>query len=538
MIADAHAPPSAVRGTQSAPMLSRLGSLRVSGRWLAPIPLAGAIVIGCATAIAWLWGPAQEGYFDSAFYLDGARHLARGEGYVSAYVALDRTSFEPITHWAPGTSVLIALAIVLGFPPLTAAAVVLGVCYVAAVALVFALGVALAGKRYWPASLLVSLLFAVLPGTLHWLDALLSDLPCATFFLLNLRFAAWVMRADPPSLGLRFGWGLCLAFMVLLRYAGLLFIPGLLVACVLGMQARRTLVVRAFSLWPTLLSCGLGVWAWNLRNQRLASEAFGDWIAASSEVLPHAERAAFGVFVWIHPLLREAQALGLGQPLQLLLWAAALSLLPLLAASARGARRELGLLLLAALGYYALMVATAATRLIASLDETRFWVPIWAMTFLTFLVVIARAQPRWCLPFKIVLLTALACALGLFGRAAYRALPEANQPRRLLEERWARAAAVLPEPRECRPFIMDPRPFMLHRALPPTSTIPDTFAEFEAAARHFPAVCLIVTDGRLLLSKSAERRRVAIDAVLATLREQDRVWRSARGDGVAVYRLR
>jgi hypothetical protein len=210
--------------------------------------------------------------------LDGARHLARGDGYVSAYSAADHTTFDPITHWAPGTSLLIACGIRLGLEPLSAAALVLGACYAAAVLLVFVLGVELAGRRYWIASLLVSSLFALQPSTLRWMNALLSDLPNATFLLLNVWLTARVMRSERASLRLRVAWGVGLAAMAVIRYAGMLYVPGLLVATALGMRSR-SLRARAWSFRGMLLARAAGA----ERTPRLAGAVFAG--AACAQLL-------------------------------------------------------------------------------------------------------------------------------------------------------------------------------------------------------------------------------------------------------------
>jgi hypothetical protein len=520
-------------------MLQRLAISRLGIPQDIAILLAAAGLTIAASAMAWLRGPADQGHFDSAFYLDGARHLARGEGYVSAYVEPGRTDYEPITHWAPGTSALIAIVTWFGASPLTAAASVLGGCYVGAVLLVFVLGVELAGSRFWPASLLVSLLFALQPSTLVWLDAILSDLPCATFALLNMWLGLRVMRAFSASLWLRVAWGLCIAWLDLVRYAGLLFVPGLLVATVLGMQVRRPLWARAWLLWPTVVTAGLGIAAWNIRNQRVADAPLGGWTFVDSEISQHAMRAGRGAFIWVDELMQEASFLGADVPVRVLLSLAAVCVIPLALVSVRAAWREASLVGLTAGGYYGLMVLTASVTLIASLSDTRFWVAVWPMEFLLVLIAVARATPRWCSGPKVVVLAALLCAIGLYASKAYRDAPNAKRPGGLLDPAWASATEVLPEPDQCRLYVNDPRPYMLNRQLAPTSSIPLTLAEFEAAVKQSPAVCLVISapQRRLRLSSSAERRRKLQMEVVNALLAQKRLERIARRAGVTVYRL-
>jgi 4-amino-4-deoxy-L-arabinose transferase-like glycosyltransferase len=518
-------------------MRSSVDASALRRRLTSPVVWAGAALAIAAAAFAWRWGPARDGYFDSAFYLDGARHIASGEGYVSAYTAPDHSQLDPITHWAPGTALLIAAGIRLGLAPLQAASLVLSTCYAAAVLLVFVLGVKLAGRASWLASLLTSLLFALQPSTLHWTNALLSDVPHASFLLLNVLLALRVMRAERPSLGLRIGWGLGLAAMATIRYAGMLYVPGLLLATSLGMRGRAW-YARAWSLWPSVLTCVLGIGLWSVRNRRVVHEPFGVWTIQRSDVSKHLGRALHGGFAWFDEALHQARALELETPWRGLLWAAAACLLVLLVLSWRSAWRELCLVALSAASYFVSMIAIASTMLIAPLGETRFWVSLWPLTFLSCLIAVARARQRAAWLFKLGVLAAMLGCLTLFAINAYRSLPAPEQRRGLLNERWARAAALLPEPSACRLFVMDPRPFMLHRALGPTSSIPLSLAEFDAAARLYPALCVVVVDKHLRLSTSAEQRRIAQDAVVAELQAQNRLERIARGAGVTVYRQR
>jgi hypothetical protein len=521
-------------------MLQRLGNSRLWSPQGMAIPSAALALGLAATTLAFYWGPADNGAFDSAFYLDGARHLAAGDGYVSAYVEPGRTDYAPITHWAPGTSVLIALSIKLGASPLTAAALVLGACYVAAVLLVFGLGVRLAGSRYWPLSLLASVVFALEPSALTSLDAVLSDLPCATFALLSLWLALRVMRSAAPSLTLRFAFGLSIAWLDLVRYAGLLFIPGMLVATALGMRVRKPLWMRAWMLWPTVLTAAAGVVAWNLRNKRVADKPLGGWTFVDSDVALHVVRAARGAFVWLDDLIQQSGVAGVEAPFLVLLYFAMISLIVLAIVSARVAWRETLLVGLTTAGYTGLMIATASVTLIASLSETRFWVGVWPLELLLIVIAVAHAGPRWCLAPKLTLVATLLCAAGFFGWKTYRDLPFAREPRGLLAQSWQRASEVLPQPTECRLYVNDPRPYMLNRQLAPTSAIPASLAEFDAAVKGDSSVCIAVSlkHRNLRLSGSAEQRRVPQMEVVTALLQQHRLERIKADAGVTVYRLR
>jgi|GEM_PF-6456148 len=501
--------------------------------------LAAFGVFVAAAALALALGPAEQGYFDSAFYLDGARHLARGDGYVSAFVEqAGQNTLQPITHWAPGISLMMTPFIWLGAAPLTAAAIVVGSCYVAGALLLFLLGTSLFGERAWPLALLVSALYALQPASRGWMDAVLSDLPWATFALLSVWLGLKVMRATEPSLRLRFMWGLSLWWVVLVRYAGLLFLPSLVGAVVLGMRARAPFWKRPLLLWPALLPAALGIGLWNLRNKHVSDRPLGGWQFASSDIAQHFARATRAVTTWAHEAQDIATKLGLNGPLFWLLIAALVSLLPLIVLSLRSHWRELLLVVASASGYFGALVFTASVTVIAKLSESRFWIVTWPLTWLAILIVVSAARPRWCLPFKVVVISAV---LALYAYQTYLDAPQARRQRGTLDPAWARVAAHLPEPETCKVFANDPRPLMLHRALPPTSTIPLNMAEFEAAVQRGGGDwCVVVTEPtkRLRLSSSAERRRRNQNEVIEALKAQKRLKPITRQPGFAVFQLK
>jgi hypothetical protein len=506
-------------------------------------PLAALGVTVAAALLAFALGPAEQGYFDSAFYVDGARHLARGDGYVSAFVEqAGQTVFQPITHWAPGVSLIMTPLIWLGVAPLTAAAIVIGSCYVAGALLLFLLGTSLFGTRAWPLSLLVSGLYALQPGTRVWLDAVLSDLPWATFALLSVWLGVRVMRSPEPSLALRFTWGVSLWWVVLVRYAGLLFLPGLVGAVALGMRAQGPFWKRPLRLWPALLPAALGIGLWNLRNKHVADRPLGGWQFADSEIAPHLSRAASSISAWTIEAQRTAAALGLETSLRWLTIAALISLLPLVVFSFRTHWRELMLVVFSAGGYFSALVFTASVTVIAKLSESRFWIVTWPLAWLAILLVVSAAGPRWCLLFKVIVVGWLTTILGLYSYQTHLDLPHARRQRGTLDPAWSRVAELLPPPDTCNVLVNDPRPLMLHRELPPTSTIPLNMADFEAAVQRSAGkpLCVVTTEPtkRLRLSSSAERRRRNQTELINTLKAQKRLKQQARKSGITIYRLK
>jgi hypothetical protein len=222
-----------------------------------------------------------------------------------------------------------------------------------------------------------------------------------------------------------------------------------------------------------------------------------------------------------------------------LLWVTAACCLVLLAFSWRRAKRGLMLLVIPGAMYFGLMVLAASRMHFNPIDHPRFWVPLWPLLFLAALSVAARARRQWLLPLRLEVVLMVALTATVFAVSAKRELALPRAPRGLLAERWRRASALLPEPSECRVFVMDARPFMLHRALGPTSHLPLHVDEFEKAAPLHPSLCIaVLTSKRLRLSATAQQRRPLQAAVVADLVARDRVVRHANGKGVTVYRVK
>ncbi|HKU43727.1 MAG TPA: hypothetical protein VJR89_36460 [Polyangiales bacterium] len=498
-----------------------------------------AVVFAGAWWFARLWGPGQDGAFDSAFYVDGARHLAQGDGYVSALTEPDRSGFAPITRWAPGFSLLMAGAIAIGTPAIEAASWVLTASYAAACTLVGAIGFRVLGRRNWFGCLLAVVAFATLPATLRALDALLSDLPFATFALLALLLSIALARSREPSWTLRIGLGVCFGLIFLLRYAAALFLPSLVLATLWTMRARsRSFWLACWQLTPSCAVFALTVGAWIARNEVYGPEPFGQRASATSVLSEELSRAWFGAFSWLQQLDDPAHLGASSAAVRWLPWIALLSAFTLALLAWRPVKRSLILLCLPALGYFAAMVCAATRVHFDPIDHPRFWVATWPLCFLAVLVLALRPRRSWLTPLKLTAASLLALLVVVFAPEAVRQLDGAQIPRGLLSARWREASTVLPDPETCRLFVMDARPFMLHRELGPTSGIPLARAEFDAVAPQHAALCLATVTKRLKLSTSAERRRPQQAAVVDALVAESRVVKIAERAGVTVYRMR
>ena len=506
-----------------------------------PIALRAGVCLAIAGAAGWLalrLGPAEDGYFDSAFYLDGARHLALGDGYVSAVAPADSRTYAPVIRWAPAFSALMAVAIRAGgLSPPAAASLVVGASYVVSIAAVFLLGLELFGRRHVFASLLAAALFAIQPSTLDNLNALLSDLPFAAIALLNTLWAVRLSRAAPASRGALVAFGGALAIMVLARYAGALYIPGLLLALAIAMaRQERPLWEIARAQFFIALSFSAGVVVWVVRNRQYGPEPFGERTLQDGRILPELGRALHGAFTWWLDVSGICEELGAARWVRLGTLVA-LGCVLVLAFGRSRARDGLLFTWLPASAYLLAMALLAARMHFDPLNSSRFWVSIWPLMFLSMLSLCAGAEALWQrVPAALLGLTLLG-ALFAYGHDLQEELPGARLKRGLLSESWRRAAQMLPESSECRLFVMDARPFMLHRMLGPTSDIPQAIEDIDRSLQNYPAVCLAVLHKRLHLSAGAERQRPREMQLVHELiaRGRTQLWHS--GEGVTVYRL-
>ncbi|HKP56752.1 MAG TPA: hypothetical protein VJV78_08530 [Polyangiales bacterium] len=484
-------------------------------------------------------GSGLDGAWDSAFYLDGARHLARGDGYVSAITASDQVGFGPITRWAPGFSLLMTVPVALGMPVLDAASWVLTASYAAACTLVGVIGMRVLGRVNWLGSLLAVVAFAMLPSTRRALDLLLSDLPLATFALLASCLSIRLARARRPSWALRIGLGVCFGAIFLVRYAGALLLPGLVLATFWTMRVRsRSFWLACWQLAPTCAILVITVAVWIARNLKFGPEPFGERFFAEGVLSEQLHSAWLGMFSWLRQL-EDPQHLGPTAPaIRWLPRIALLSALALAFLAWRPVKRSLILLGLPAIAYLVLMACAASRVDFDGIDNPRFWVATWPSCFLIILMLALRARRRRLLPLQLLAGAMIALVLVVFAPDAVRRLEGAPILRGLLSARWMQASLALPPPETCRLFVMDPRPFMLHRALGPASGIPLSLAEFDAVAPLHRSLCLATLNHRLTLSRSAEQRRSQQTAVVDALLAQSRIVKTAEQFGVTVYRVR
>ena len=492
-----------------------------------------------SVSLAYAWYPGQDGFFDSAFYLDGARHLAAGDGYVSAVTDADRSDYAPVTRWAPGFPAFTALLMrSFDVPALQAASVVLGLAYVGLVVASVVLASAVFGPNSRALSLLCALLVACNSGVMATLDSLLSDLPFGALAVVNTALALKLARTAQWHWGVVLLFAALLAGMFFVRYAGALYIPGVLAALALSMRLhRRSLRQIAWNLGRVvvLLSAFVGVWI--ARNLQVASLPFGSRIASSEHWHEHARRALHGFFAWWFSLQELARSVGAERWLLGLTLATAVACVLLLLQRSVHMWEGLLFTLLPALSYAGLMIAAASRVKLDSIEHVRFWVPVWPLTFVAVSCIAAHAAARWHRASSAVVIASLLIFLWTEVTWLRDALPAANQQRGLLTDTWQAAAATLPEPAECRLYATDVRPLMLHRSLGPASEIPGDVSAFNLAASKHERVCLAVFSKRLRVSTTAERRRQEQNKVVSELQREGRLERVSASAGVAIYAL-
>lgn len=223
------------------------------------LALSGTFLILCAT-------PQGMGLFDDSIaYIAGARSILDGQGYREAWLA----SNQPVTHFPPVFSSVLALVGLSGLDPLR------GTRFVNA--LIFGANVFMLGLIGWRmtkskiAGILLSVLF-LLNGQLFRVHTTAMSEPLYIFFTLAafLAFSQYFVSKEKNSIKFLLLASVVTAFAYLTRYAGLALLA--------------TFLVSLFILHPTwkqrLTSAGIFLagfipfaLAWSIRNRLLADNA-------------------------------------------------------------------------------------------------------------------------------------------------------------------------------------------------------------------------------------------------------------------------
>lgn len=211
---------------------------------------------------------------DSIAYIAGARSILSGEGYREAWLA----SNQPVIHFPPGFSSLLALVGLSGLDPLRGTRFINSLLFGANTFLLGIIGWRMTRSQI--AGIMLALLFVLNASMFRVHVAAMSE-PLYIFFSLAafLTFSQYFETFSSPygrrqSLSKREGWliltGILTAFAYLTRYAGLALLATFIVTLILLHDSWRkrlmSVVIFIISFIPFAL-------AWSIRNKLVADNA-------------------------------------------------------------------------------------------------------------------------------------------------------------------------------------------------------------------------------------------------------------------------
>jgi hypothetical protein len=479
------------------------------------------LVLGAAGGVVYVWVPGQAATPDSASYLEGARHLAAGRGFSTAWVEPGAAAPRPIATFAPGFSLALAAGLRAGASEGASAAWVLGLSYVVYAAGTFLLAVLAAGWDLWALALLATAFALLHPGALLALDRILSDLPFAAWSVLGCCLALRLVAQREPHARWAALLGLWLGTGVLVRWAGMHFLVTTLMAVGVTRAARGRGHWLREPAWMALAAAPVVV-AWLARNRVRAGSWTGGREIALGEPLAVLRDAGSGLGAG----LVEAPA-GWGVALAALLLLAAV--VALLRRDRRSPRAPAELFLaVTALGYAGLLVGSSVLHRVDSLASTRFWLPLWPLlgALAVCAVPAARGRARGLAACGVALLLLLPA--GRFGVALARALERADEGAIYLSPvivgstvlREARAA------RGCAVLSNNPAALLASASFPSLHRLPRSRAELVRALDDEGSVCIVyftMSDTRSVEASRPDHRRL-----IEALAEEGRIRRVAR----------
>ena len=478
-----------------------------------------ALVVACA-AVAWLWAPAGRATSDSASYLDGARHLAAGEGFSSSHVRVGATAPRPIVDFPPGVSALIAAAgLAGGLDVHRAAGLVAGLAYVVYIATAYLLLLEVSAAR-WPwVALLAAVALMLHPAVLQMLDAIGSDLPGAALWTaalwLTLRLAA------RPALDRRRAAvvALLLGVAILVRWSALYLAIALAAGLFVAAAPRWSRADRRRG--ALLLVLGpLGVAApWMARNYLATGTLVGYRRVRLSDPLAVALDALYGIGAGPVDGFAPAAWTPLGA-------AALLAALAVLALAGRRAWQHGPgrLAVVAALVFFALLVLSASVSPIDPLHASRFWLPLWPLLAAILFAALATRGPPAERGGVLVLSLILALVAGRFGLAFAGGLDGAPSGRDFLQPSLAGSAPIDYLRRRAAVTLLsnDPRVVLIHAGVPLVHDLPEDEPLRPLLRR--PVAILLFTR---TMTPRIESRLAAQRQLLATLQAEGLVTRVA-----------
>lgn len=503
-------------------------------RWI------GLLLVAAAAAwVAWAWVPAGQAGGDSAYYLDGARHLAQGQGYTSSRMRITSTRLQPIADFGPGFPLLIACGIRAGLDARSSAALVLAASYVLYAVVLYLLLLEVSRDAWWPFAFLLSSVLILHPDVLFLVDTIGSDLPAAALWLCTVYLAIRLLRGTEPDRASATAAAICMSLALFTRWAMLYALLALSSALLISLPGtwRFRDRLRATAIIALLPLCALAPWV--LRNYLTTSTLFGYRRIELDDPLRVAAEAMTGLGsgFWAGDLGGGFELARRGVTV------VSIALLVFVFATRRCWQyAPVRLLLASAGGYTLLLVLSASVSPIDPLSAPRFWLPVWPLLGAAALGSLAGAGVRdWmgtATAFVLaaqLLLTGRGFAIDLLHR-----LPEAHSGRYLFKDSLARSAPI----RFLRQksyagytlFSNEPRVVLVHGGVDRIHDLPDSADVLRPLAEAGDVCILLFTETvtpRIEATLPARRR------VIETLRSEGllervdadqagEVWLSAR----------
>lgn len=500
------------------------------------LTLTGAALLATgAIGLALAWVPAGRATSDSAWYLDGARHLARGFGYTTAYVPIGATAPRAIAEFAPGFSALVGLGIRLGLDARRSAAVVLASSYVVYVAAAYLLALVAAGTRWWLVACALAGALAIHPRVLFALDTVGSDLPCAAIWIVAVALGVHQIQRRDPSTFAVMGIGVCLALAVFVRWAAMCLVVAFGVAWLVSLP-EHVRIGRRLRLTACITAIVLGLISpWLIRNHLLAGTFTGGRRLLVGSPGAVATAAITGLTAAVIPVDAFSSAgdawVGL---YRLAIGSVVVAVFVVCCQAWR--KRSVRFLLVATAGSVITTILSALVSPIDPLSATRYWLPVWPLVAALGIASLTRVERNLAARMVagalalVVLVTAVR-----FADAFRRGLREATYGVGFLDRSWTESVAMRYALRECsddRVLCNDPRVLLIQGGVRLISDLPDT-SEKVLPLLAAPRVCIVYLTKPT--TERIERQRPAQEQLLRTMAQRQLISRVQQDDVAEVW---
>ncbi len=469
--------------------------------------VGGLSLLVFAALLSLHWEPGNIGHHDTAYYLDGARQLASGNGFVSAESSISGQKIA-IANWPPGFSLLMVPGIWLGLSVQTSAAFVLGGSYAVLLVSTYALLLLGTTARFWPVALFSCVAFGLTPSLLDMENRLLSDLSMSAAVMSAAAISVALLRQEenwrksPSGYGWAAGLGGLFASIILIRWAGMFAAFGLVLSFLLCLPLAK--IRKHLSLVAVCLgTCALLVGGWMLRNMALTGEAMGRRVTKLSDPALHVERALGGSLMWatdVRDLLGAESSEWFAYSAVLF---ALSGFLLLAAARARLEKNSACVFLTGTAGSYTVgIVLSAALHPFNSLLHPRYWIFVWATLLCVSLFVAVHARGRFVWPLRGLLALCL-LIFGAVGQKQYQNRhPASVTPQRTLVDPVHEIADEMMK-RKCQIVSNETRVLMVGSAYERLYRFPNSKRQLQKLHRNGP-LCIV-----WLRPEGASRTKVA-----------------------------